>query len=102
MGIVRKFKDAARWVENVSEFEAPRPAPEPETTPPAAPEPPEDPRAARLARGLRRSLRLHLAAVTAGAVLLSTAGCRTGEDGTPAARPTCDEPASWCDAGAQR
>jgi hypothetical protein len=39
-----------------------------------------------------------IAIVTVGAALLGAAGCRLG-DSTPT-RPTCDEPATWCTAGA--
>ncbi|MFB9926051.1 hypothetical protein ACFORO_12270 [Amycolatopsis halotolerans] len=45
MGIVRKLRDGARWIENVVEFEAPRPDPEPEPTPKPKPKPKPKPEA---------------------------------------------------------
>jgi len=94
MGIVRKIKDTARWVENVAEEEAPRPKPAD-----AKPAPPKKkPDDAKLMRGLGERIGFAgIVAFTVGAALLGAAGCRLG-DSTPSARPTCDEPASWCDA----
>jgi hypothetical protein len=42
MGIVRKLRDGARWIENVVEQEAPRPKPAPEPKPEPAPKPKAD------------------------------------------------------------
>lgn len=91
MGIVRKIKDAARWVEHVVEEEAPRPKPADKPAPS-----PKKPRDAKLVRGIGERIGFAgIAAATLGAALLGAAGCRLG-DSTPGARPTCDEPASWC------
>ncbi|MEV6879146.1 hypothetical protein [Amycolatopsis sp. NPDC051128] len=35
MGIVRKVKNSARWIENIAKFEAPRPEDADESEPPA-------------------------------------------------------------------
>lgn len=125
MGIVRKIKDAAHWVETVSEHEAPRPTPveEPAVDKPA----PKQPGDAKLVRGLGERLGIAgLVAFTVGAALLgSVSACKVpgqpeprapytedadkpdytcGYDGNqlcppstpPPVRASCDEPASWC------
>jgi hypothetical protein len=129
MGIVRKLRDGARWIESISDFEAPRPAPEPESTPPATPPPPEDARGVRLVRGLGQRIGFAgIVAVTLGAALLGAAGCKVpGQpqprapytedapapdyqchyDGNrrcppppaPPVQASCDEPAVWCHRG---
>jgi hypothetical protein len=126
MGIVRKLKDAARWVENVSEHEAPR-APEPEPAP--APKPKKTPGDAKFARRLGERIGFAgVVAFTVGAALLgSVSACKVpgqpeprapytedadkrdytcGYDGNqlcpstpPPVRASCDEPASWCHRG---
>lgn len=97
MGIVRKIKNAARWVENVVELDAPRPAPadKPATEQPA----PKEPGDAKLVRGLGERIGIAgLVAFTLGAALFGASGCREGSGtSTPA---TCAEPTSWCGAEA--
>ncbi|GAA1030733.1 MULTISPECIES: hypothetical protein [Amycolatopsis] len=49
MGIVRKLRDGARWIENVVEEEAPRPKPQPKPEAKTKPEAPEKPERADVA-----------------------------------------------------
>jgi len=96
MGIVRKIKDAVEGVkEGVRALdETMPPLPAPKNTPPK-----KKPGDAKLVRGLGERIGFAgIVAFTAGAALLGAAGCRLG-DSTPT-RPTCDEPAAWCTAGA--
>lgn len=91
MGIVRKIKDAARWVENVVEVDAPRPAPETEEkAPPPKPKP---------ATGSLQRLGeyIGIVAVTVLAAGVGLAGCDRPSGTSPSSpNASCDEPATWC------